>query len=178
MQTLSNYEIRRLENIKKNEAVLRSLGLDPNKNTAVIGKPKKRTLTHKQKKQTENTAPLPKRRSRRVRGIAVDGTKIPVKRITKTPRKISELRVPLWTQQLFSDIEQNKNERDLQSCIWGRHHQHLDISPMGTVVATTRQAGYGACLAVYNKAKPQCYWEVKVIKNGVGGFAGIFYILH
>ena len=63
---LSAYEIQRLENIKRNEAQLKKIGL--------ATKPKEKKKALKSKKRKEVTAIPPERRSKRLKGAEVDYT--------------------------------------------------------------------------------------------------------
>ncbi|XP_032222886.2 WD repeat-containing protein 76 isoform X1 [Nematostella vectensis] len=74
---LSEYEKRRLENIRKNNEMLAKLNIDVVKQELVSSATKKRKLNNLSIKKTQSSVELPRRKSLRIRRITPDGMALP-----------------------------------------------------------------------------------------------------
>jgi hypothetical protein len=192
-EILSAYERRRLENIARNNKVLRELGLAETGSKALAAdlaagpqKSKENVRAaagrkRKARRVAASTVPQrPTRRSRRVRGIDAEGNKVPPP-LTKIERAKRATGPPAWALRVFAECDAEAPAADHDTDRAGRfdarrHHQHLTLAPSGRIVATTGCAGYGAALATSSPdgaggGKKARFWLVRAKRFGVGGYA-------
>jgi hypothetical protein len=189
---MASYEELRLSNIKRNNSMLQSLGIEAVKPVVSSASSSRRS---RKTKFSKDFTPIPgERASKRIRDAAMaEKPSLSLKSICASyvtaPDNVSRAYHSL-SDDVADYFRNEKDEHDLPgrkpSALWdlSKKHQHLQASSSRRTVATTGCAGYGAVLASGSgsgvatvvkgalcKDSDGQSWRVRVLRRGVGGFA-------
>jgi hypothetical protein len=189
--SLSEYEQGRLQNMHRNNEVLKGLGLLKQEQQQEQPVPSSRKRKRKTRSGICHNSPRQgKRQSRRIKGEDTSGKKLPKKPVRAAVIHVDSddegYDLALWTARLFKEHTEKctgaRGKCTASATTWGQHHQHLTLNADRTIVANTGCAGYGGVIMDMKPAIKQLHnrsgghatefaWQVGVLRMGVGGFA-------